>query len=388
MASSDSTAVLSSPVIAIVAGEMSGDILGAGLITELRKRCPNAKFVGIGGPKMLAAGFETWFPMETLSVMGLFEVIKHLPELLRVRRQLLTRLYDLSPDIFIGIDAPDFNLGVEKRLKAKGIKTIHYVSPSVWAWRPKRIFKIDKATDLVLSLLPFEKAFYDRHHVACEFVGHPLADEIPLNSDKSQARQVLSLPAEGLYLAVLPGSRGGEMEKLLPTFIETALRLKKSLPDLTCLMPLANEARKAQYHEIVAQYPGAEGLFSCFDGQSREVMAAADTILLASGTAALEAMLVNRPMVVAYKVSEMTYWLARKLVKVNYVSLPNLLADAPLVPELLQHDATPEKLYQTLHQLLSSDSSDMTQQFESLHLALRQGASASAAAAVINVMGS
>ncbi|GAA5219148.1 lipid-A-disaccharide synthase [Corallincola platygyrae] len=372
--------------IAIVAGEMSGDILGAGLIKSLKKRYPNANFVGIGGPRMLEQEFDSWFPMETLSVMGLFEVIKHLPELLKVRSQLVKRLLALKPDVFIGIDAPDFNLGVEAKLKAQGIKTVHYVSPTVWAWRPKRIFKIDKATDVVLSLLPFEKAFYDKHQVACEFVGHPLADDVPLDSSQLAARKKLGLAENALVLGVLPGSRGGEMERLLPTFVETVTRLRQKLPNLVCAMPLANEARQAQFQQFIEQSPGAKGLFVTFDGQSREVMAASDAILLASGTAALEAMLVNRPMVVAYKVSAMTYWLAKRLVKVNYVSLPNLLTDAPLVPELLQDDATPEALADTLHKQLSQDCSQLTETFRAQHLTLRQNASERAADVVQNLL--
>ena len=379
--------------IGIVAGEASGDLLGAGLISAIKQRYPDAVFEGIAGPQMIAAGATSLFPMDRLSVMGIVEVLGRYRELLGIRRQLANHFRQNPPDVFIGIDAPDFTLGLEKQLRQAGIKTVHYVSPSVWAWRQRRVKKIAQSTDLMLTLFPFEAKFYEQHHVPVQFVGHPLADTIPLNVDKLAARESLGLSASNKILAVLPGSRSNELHYLASTFIETVRWLREIYPSLDVVVPLANEKRRAQFEHTMAQMSDVPAM-TMVDGQSREVMAAADVVLLASGTAALEAMLLKRPMVVAYKLAPLTYWLAKRLVKVKNYSLPNLLADLSgsetLVPELIQHEATADKLGQALLNYLENEALNDTvnQRFNEIHQALRQDASQKAANAVLGLVAS
>ncbi|WP_108652047.1 lipid-A-disaccharide synthase [Dongshaea marina] len=372
--------------IAIVAGELSGDILGAGLIKEIKQRHPDAIIEGIAGPRMVEQGCKALFDIDELSVMGVVEIIGRLPSILKIRRQLLKHLIANPPDIFIGIDAPEFNLGVEARLKKSGITTVHYASPKVWAWRQKRVFKIRKAVDLMLVFMPFEKAFYDRFGVPCKFIGHTLADQIPLNMDKAAARERLGVkhPADH-YIAVLPGSRNAEVELLSPTFVRACKHLTVHFPNLRFAVPLVNEKRKQQFLKLAAEFaPTVE--FECFDGKARDVMAASDVVLLASGTATLEAMLVGRPMVVCYRLKAFTYYLAQKLVHTPYVSLPNLLADQMLVPELIQHQCEPERIVTEVTRLLEHDNQWLKQKFTQLHQQLRCNADEQAAEAVLELI--
>ena len=379
------------PTIALVAGEVSGDILGAGLIRQLKIHYPQARFIGIAGSRMLAEGCESLVDMEELSVMGLAEILKHLPRLLKIRNNVIQTMLREKPDVYIGIDAPDFNLGVELKLKANGIKTIHYVSPSVWAWRQNRIHKIAKATHQVLAFLPFEKAFYDKFNVPCRFVGHTMADAVPLKPNRIEARQRLNLDANQRYLAILVGSRGSEVAFLTEPFLQTALLLKQRFPDLQFLVPLVNEKRRAQFEAIKAQVAPNLAMH-VIDGNARQVLIAADAALLASGTAALEAMLCKSPMVVGYKMKALTYCLAKRLVKSKYISLPNLLADEMLVPEMIQEECDPALLAEKLAVYFSTEEAALEhrrvliQRFTDLHRLIQCGADQQAAQAVIDLL--
>jgi len=369
--------------VALVAGESSGDILGAGLMQALKAQYANVEFVGVGGPRMQAEGLTPYFPLERLAVIGLVEVLGRLPELLARRRRLVQTLSQLRPDVFIGIDAPDFNLGLELKLRRAGIKTVHYVSPSVWAWRQKRVLKIRDACDLMLTLFPFEAKFYDEHQVPVRFVGHPLADTIALCADRAAARQALGLPVDGLVVALMPGSRGGEVARLGDLFLSAAERLRAMRPGIRFVMPCASPERRQQLEQMLAT---RDLPLTLLDGRSHEALAACNAVLIASGTATLEALLFKRPMVVAYSVAPMTYRILRRLVKSPYVALPNLLAQRLLVPELLQDAATPEALAQTLSPLLD-DGDVQTEGFDSIHRTLRCDASSQAADAVLRLIG-
>ncbi|WGE57184.1 lipid-A-disaccharide synthase [Actinobacillus equuli] len=379
------------PLIALVAGEISGDILGAGLINALKLHYPNARFIGVAGPRMIQAGCETLFDMEELAVMGLAEVVKHLPRLLKRRKQVIETMLAEKPDIFIGIDAPDFNLTVEEKLKASGIKTIHYVSPSVWAWRQSRVHKIARATNLVLAFLPFEKAFYDRFNVPCRFIGHTMADAIALKPNRSEACAALELDETKRYLAILVGSRASEVGFLTEPFLKAAQILKQRYPELEFLVPLVNDKRIAQFEQIKAQIaPDLD--VKILKGNARQAMIAAEATLLASGTAALEGMLCKSPMVVGYKMKASTYWLAKRLVKTKYISLPNLLADEMLVPELIQDECNPENLAWYLGNYLADDAdhkkqrNELKQRFTELHKLIQCDADTQAAQAVVDVL--
>ncbi|HDY7693820.1 TPA: lipid-A-disaccharide synthase [Vibrio vulnificus] len=371
--------------IGIVAGELSGDTLGEGFIKAIKAVHPDAEFVGIGGPKMIAQGCQSLFDMEELAVMGLVEVLGRLPRLLRVKAELVRYFTENPPDVFVGIDAPDFNLRLELDLKNAGIKTVHYVSPSVWAWRQKRIFKIAKATHLVLAFLPFEKAFYDKFNVPCEFIGHTLADAIPLESDKAPARELLGLEQDKQWLAVLPGSRGSELKMLSQSFIETCKKLKQVFPELGFVVALVNQKRREQFEQAWKEY-APELDFKLVDDTARNVITASDAVMLASGTVALECMLLKRPMVVGYKVNAFTAFLAKRLLKTQYVSLPNILSDSELVKEYLQEACTPENLFAEVSNLLVSDNQTMLDKFAEMHHWIRKDADQQAANAVLKLI--
>ncbi len=370
--------------VALVAGEASGDILGAGLMQALRKQHPQIEFIGVGGPLMEAQGLTSYFPMERLSIMGLVEVLGRLPELLSRRKRLIATLKAQQPDVFIGIDAPDFNLTIELQLRAAGIKTVHYVSPSVWAWRQKRVFKIRQGCDLMLTLLPFEAQFYQEHQVPVLFVGHPLADSIAMQHDPVPAREQLGLPVDAEVVALLPGSRGGEVAKLGALFVDTACYLLAEKPQLRFVIPAANQARRVQLEAILAGMPNLP--IQILDGQSQTALQACDAVLIASGTATLEAMLFKKPMVVAYKLAPVSHWLLKKMVKSPYISLPNLLANDMLVPEFIQDAATPKALGDAVLAQLG-DGSEQTQRFAQLHELLRCDASKRAAQGVLQLVG-
>lgn len=378
------------PRIAIVAGEISGDHLGAGLIRAVRARRPDVEFVGIAGPAMRSAGCDVWVPSEELAVMGLAEVVRHLPRLRRILRGLERRLLVDPPDLYIGIDAPDFNLRVERRLRATGLRTLHYVSPSVWAWRPGRVRVLREACDHVLCLLPFEADFLHRHGVTATFVGHPLADELPADPDRTLARQALGLPETGPVVAILPGSRAGELERLGPVFAATAAWLHARVSGLTVVVPMATPALRARFAGLWSPAATAGVPLHILEGQAQAAMAAADVVLLASGTATLEAMLINRPMVVAYRLAPLTYGLLKvsHLVRAEHFALPNLLAGERLVPELLQSAATPGALGNEVLRWLKTpdDRARLQQRFTALGSVLRRQASERAAEVVLGML--
>ena len=367
--------------IALVAGEASGDILGSGLMRALKVQHSDIEFIGVGGPLMEAEGMSSYFPMERLSVMGLVEVLGRLRELLKRRKLLVQTLIAEKPDVFIGIDAPDFTLNIELQLRRAGIKTVHDVSPSVWAWRQKRVLKIREGCDLMLTLLPFEARFYEEHGVPVRFVGHSLADTIPLEADKAGARAELGLP-DGPLVALMPGSRGGEVGKLGGLFLDAAQIIRQARPDVRFVLPCASAARREQIEQLLV---GRDLPLTLLDGQSHLALAACDAVLIASGTATLEALLYKRPMVVAYRLARLTFWILKRLVKSPYVSLPNLLAQRMLVPELLQDAATPEALARTLLPLLEGGE-EQTRGFDEIHRTLRLDASNQAAKAVLGLI--
>lgn len=376
-------------LITLVAGEASGDQLGAALIRAIQKSRPDARFAGIGGPLMKATGMDTWWGSEQLSVMGLFEVVQHIPRLLGLKRQLFERLLDAKPDVFIGIDAPDFNLRIEKKLKANAIPVIHYVSPTVWAWRSGRVKSIARATDRVMCLFPFEPAYYAQQDVAADYTGHPLADEIPLKVDTLHARSELDIHTNGPCIALLPGSRLAEVEKLSVPMLDAALILTRSYPGIRFLMPAATELIRKNFKADLLAYPAID--CSVFSTRSKEVMAAADVVICASGTATLEVMLVNRPMVVCYRLAGMTYNLAKwfKLVKSRYFSLPNILASESLVPELLQHEVNGQNIAMEVSRWLDHPEkcNALQQRFDLLHEQLKIDAADTAAGVVLQHLG-
>ena len=370
-----------SPVFALIAGEMSGDILGVDLMRGLRKIFPDAIFEGIGGPKMQAEGFHSLFEMERLSVMGLIEPLKRLPELLHIRRTILSRYRSSPPAVFIGIDSPDFNIPIELRLRRTGIKTVHYVSPSVWAWRQGRIKTIKKAVDLMLTLLPFEAEFYKQHDVPVCFVGHPLASQIPLQPDTDSAKKQLQLDSHKPVLCVMPGSRAGEVALLADLFLEVAERIEQSVIGLQIVVPAANDARYDQLKHILLRYEHLN--VTLLLQQSHLAMESADAILLASGTTALEGMLFKKPMVVSYRLGALTYALISPFIKTPFVSIPNLLAGEMLVPELIQSTATAEALAAAVINALDTEKNKaLIARFDSMHEVLAVDSAALGAEAI------
>ncbi len=376
--------------IALVAGETSGDALGSGLIAELRKRFPDAEFAGIGGDGMRAAGCDTWYDAGELAVMGLAEVLRHLPRLLKLRREFRERALAWKPDVFIGIDAPDFNLGVERWLKRRDVRTVHYVSPSVWAWREKRAQKIGASADLVLCLFPMEPAIYARHGIDARFVGHPMADVMPMEPDQSAARRTLGLRAYTPVLAVLPGSRLGEIERLGKIFLEAARTVFAQVPHLQIVVPAANASCRAALEPLLAPLASLSPAPVLVDGRAREAMIAADVVLLASGTATLETMLAKRPMVVGYRVAPLTYRIVKAfgLLKVDRYALPNVLAGRDLAPELMQDECTPQNLSAAVLNLFQHPETvgALQPQYRELHESLRRDASARAADAIAGLL--
>jgi len=377
-----------SPLIAIVAGEASGDELGGALASRLREIVPGARFVGIGGQRLQDEGLEAWWHCEELAVMGIAEVVSHLPRLLRLRKSLLQRLVAAKPDLLIGIDAPDFNLGLERRARRAGITTVHYVSPTVWAWRQGRVKTIAAAANLVLCLFPFEPKFYARHGVEARYTGHPLADDIPMETDRQNLRSELGLNPDAPCIALLPGSRGGEVSRLSPHLLGAAERLKVRRPELQFVAPMANGAMRTIFESALGSFPGLECL--CIDGQARAAMGASDLVICASGTATLEAMLVKRPMVVAYRFNPITYAIGRglRLMKSPWFSLPNILAGKSLVPELEQGEVTAARIATEASAWLDDPGrveSTMTE-FARLHETLSVDAARTAAACVANLL--
>ncbi|HWS40459.1 MAG TPA: lipid-A-disaccharide synthase [Arenimonas sp.] len=373
--------------VALIAGEASGDLLAAELMSSLQAQCPTVQFIGMGGPKMQALGLDSWYDYKTLSIMGFIEVLKSLPKLLRLRKNLLTRLIAEQPDVVIGIDAPDFNLGLERKCKQAGLRTVHFVSPSIWAWREGRAKKIGQSCDLVLCLFPMEPELYARYGVNARFVGHPLADIIELQPDKNLARSQLNLN-DHKTLAILPGSRQSEINRMLPTFIEATQELQKVDAHLQVLIPAANN----NCHAIITEHLVKQPLknIQIIHHQAQALMIASDAVLLTSGTATLEAMLCKRPMVVAYKNSKLTIFIIRlfNLIKIKTFSLPNILSGKTLVTELIQEDCNVKTVTQAMQDVLSDtyDVEKLQQQFLDIHLVLKKKAANQAAEAVLSLV--
>ncbi|MCW8925649.1 MAG: lipid-A-disaccharide synthase [Xanthomonadales bacterium] len=372
-------------VISMVAGEASGDQLGAALIRAIRDKNPDTRFVGIGGPLMKAAGMDCWWDSAELSIMGLFEVINHIPRLLGLRRQLVNKLLQVKPAVFVGIDAPDFNLNVERKLKAQSIPVIHYVSPTVWAWRAGRVKTIARSTDRVLCLFPFEPGYYARQSVLADYTGHPLADQIAPGTGIGPARQELDIGETATCIALLPGSRISEVGKLTSPMLDAAAVLAKRKPGIRFLVPAASQLIREYIESELDRYPGLD--CRVLVSSSKQAMAAADLVICASGTATLEVMLINRPMVVCYRLSAMTYTLAKwlRLVKSRYFALPNILASEALVPELLQHEVTGERIADEVTKWLEQPArrDALQERFRQLHEQLRIDAASTAARVVL-----
>ena len=374
--------------IAMVAGESSGDLLASHLIAALRERLPEAVFFGIGGPRMESQGFEAFWPMDRLAVMGYVDALKNYRAIASIRRQLKKRLLQIEPDIFIGVDAPDFNLGLETDLKAAGVRTIHYVSPSIWAWRGGRIKKIAKAVNRGLALFPMEPPLYERAGIPVTYVGHPLADIIPLQTDRLAVREMLFMPKDVPVFALLPGSRQGELAMMADTFVQTAKLLSERLPTAQFIVPLATRETRLQFEAAIYARQAGDLPFRLLFGHAQDALGAADVSLVASGTATLEAALIKRPMVITYKIAKLSYWIMKRMAYQAFVGLPNILAGRQVVPEILQDDATPENLAEALVKLYEDkdNAAAVAEAFTDIHLQLRQNTAEKAANAVIECL--
>ena len=372
--------------IAMVAGEASGDLLASHLIEALKARLPNAEFFGIGGPKMAGRGFDAWYPLESLAVRGYVEVLKHYREISGIRSELKRRLLADPPDVFIGVDAPDFNLALEKSLKRRGIAAVHYVGPSIWAWRGKRIHKIGAAVSRILALFPFEPALYEKQGIPVTYVGHPLADMLPVDDGRSEARQLLGLSDQQPVFALLPGSRQSELQYMAETFIETARAIHERLPEALFLVPLATRETRLLFETALYRCNARELPIRMLFGHAHDAMKASDAVLVASGTATLEAALLKRPMAIAYKMASFSYRLMRRMGYLPYVGLPNILAGKFVVPEFIQDDATPENMAQALLNFYADKRTCalIAEEFREIHLQLKQNTAEKAATAVIN----
>lgn len=374
--------------IAMVAGEASGDLLASHLIQALAAKLPGAVFFGIGGPKMQGCGFDAWFPLEKLAVHGYVDALRNYRELSGIRRDLRRRLLADPPDVFIGVDAPDFNLALEKRLKQRGIPTVHYVGPSIWAWRGGRIHKIGAAVSRILALFPFEPPLYEKQGIPVTYVGHPLADMLPLEDGREAARQLLDLPQRQPVFALLPGSRQSELRHMADTFIETARLISGKQPDALFLVPLATRETRLMFEAAIYRRGARDLPLRMLFGHAHEAMMAANAVLVASGTATLEAALLKRPMAIVYKMAPFSYRLMRRMGYLPYVGLPNILAGRFVVPEFIQDDATPENLAQALLNLYAdkATSARIGAVFRDLHLRLKQNTAEKAASAIIDCL--
>jgi lipid-A-disaccharide synthase len=375
-------------IIGIVAGEASGDLLGSHLIRALKKQRPDLEFVGIAGPKMVAEGAKALFPMEKLAVRGYFEVLRHLLEILRIRRRLLSYFKSNPPDLFIGIDAPDFNLGLERRLKRRGIITIHYVSPSIWAWRRGRMGKIKSAVSHLLALFPFEVPLYQQAGVPVTYVGHPLADILPLEPDQAEAQRELRVQPEQLVVAMLPGSRQSELDYMADLFVGAAQKIREQVPQVQFLVPMVSRETRWKFLAAISRHGAEELPINLMFGHAHQAMEAADAVIVASGTATLEAALLKRPMVVVYRMSPLSWQILRHMQYLPHVGLPNILAGKTVVPELLQNQATPENVAQTLLELVHDKTrvAEIQEEFTRMHHVLRQNTEEKAARAVLGLL--
>ena len=374
--------------VAMVAGEASGDLLSSHLIQAIRAKLPNAEFFGIGGPKMMGQGFKAWFPLETLAVRGYVEVLKHYREISGIRNDLKRRLLADPPDVFIGVDAPDFNLALEKALKRRGVPAIHYVSPSIWAWRGKRIHKIGNSVSRILALFPFEPALYEKEGIPVSYVGHPLADMLPVEDCRDKARELLELSPQQPVFALLPGSRQSELDYMADTFIETAKLIHQKVPNALFLVPMATRETRLLFEAALYRCQARELPIRLLFGHAHDAMMASDAVLVASGTATLEAALLKRPMAIVYKMAPLSYRLMRRMGYLPYVGLPNILAGKFVVPEFIQDDATPENLSQALLNFLSDKETcaRISEVFRGIHLQLKQNTAEKAAEAVLDCL--